>query len=233
MRIGDWDSTMEQEKSFWDAWLQHYVDQGQSPSPFYWEAKAWVIKGILLLHNYVISRHTKILEIGPGAIGTINTFEYGDLYACEPLWDQFVEARPTLGPRYDRLRQDIKLLCYKAEDMPLDSGPFDIILALNSLDHCEDPDLVLDNISVVLKQDGYFFEATTVWPAHEDVDAACLADSHPYLYVGNELNVIIESYGLSLIERPFRSAVLDELWAEMLQFTAGSWPCYLRVWRKT
>lgn len=94
-----------------------------------------------------------ILEIGGGS-GSF--FDYVDKYAL-----RYINIDPSLvfdGELVENRLKTEKYGCIQcsAEDVPLDDSSFDVIIAIDSLDHIPDVDRVLIEVSRLLKPNGYF-----------------------------------------------------------------------------
>lgn len=232
MKIGDWQETMLEEKNFWTGWVDRLIRDGFTSidCEFQWKRDADIILTILECQNVCLTDNTRILEIGGGLIGTIRYFQVGQLFAADALGEFFIEQHKRLGKPWQKVRHDVNYISQKAEDLPLDSGPFDIVLIINSLDHCEDPMEVLRRLAKVTREGGWLFEATSVWSIDSWQNPEVLGRGHPHLFRGDELNQALKSVGFHLVEDPLCGKDVDELWTT--EWTKASWPCYLRIWRR-
>jgi len=231
MKIGNWQETIEAEKAFWARWLDiFYQNEGDKRAGrVQWEFKADIIAESLRCLGAYPTDESRVLEIGGGLIDTMRWLDKGKLYAIDPLWDFFEAHRPRLGVRWQPLRHDVVFITERAEDLPLDSGPFDIALILNALDHCENPTEVMRRISATMKDRGLLYESTTAW-AYGKVDVRTLGQTHPNVFHADELHRMIASFGFGLLEDPFCGKDINEPWTA--EWTEASWPTYLRVWRR-
>lgn len=231
MKVGKWDSTMVEEEKFWKNWIDKRINEKGIDPHTLRTAELAIIERILAALDIEVTDDTKVLEIGTGVFGVIHSCSRGHLYVCDPLWTLYEEARAQLSDKYKALRNDVTLLSLMAEDIPKDSGPFDIVLAINSLDHCKEPSAVVERIAATTREGALFFEATSVWGEGVQ-DPLSYGTQHPHLYIGNQLREVIAPRGFQEIKEPLPGISLYEEWAKVLGYTSDSWPCYLRVWRR-
>lgn len=72
--------------------------------------------------------------------------------ALDPLMDFYKNEIGIL-----KEDENLKLLTNKGESIELDSNSVDIIISTNVLDHCENPDGLISEVSRILKPNGFFF----------------------------------------------------------------------------
>jgi SAM-dependent methyltransferase len=106
-----------------------------------------------------INKNTKILEIGSGPAGALTFLQSDNKYAIDPLEDFFATKEEWVRLRDPRVNYQKG----KGEALPYGNDFFDLIILDNVLDHCEDPVLVLDEISRVLNKDGIVFFRQSIY----------------------------------------------------------------------
>ncbi len=90
-----------------------------------------------------------VMEVGPGPVGFLEACDARIKIGIEPLANAFREHGLLLPDR------DVVYINSCAEKIPLNNNFVDISVTRNSLDHVEDPKLVIDEIWRVLKPNGY------------------------------------------------------------------------------
>jgi SAM-dependent methyltransferase len=85
-----------------------------------------------------------LLEIGGGPIGVIYDMPAKQKYIVEPLTEEYKEYWPC--PYH---------MSALGEDLPFDDEQIDLVLISNALDHCEDPQEVLEEVKRVLRPGGF------------------------------------------------------------------------------
>jgi len=235
MEVGSWEKCLEEEWAFWVSWFVKYRDEGycSHPGPLQWGIGVPIILESIHHLSVPLTPVTKVLEIGGGIVGMTSYFPTGKLYACDPLWHHFEGLRPHLGKAYESVRHDINLLSLKAEDLPLRAGPFDIVIAINSLDHCSNPNRVLERIKATTRSRAVLYEATTVWKQQDKaVNPEQYSHGHPHIYFDDEWNELVTSCAFRPVSKPLLDRNLQEEWRRIHHVTDDSWPCDLRVWRR-
>jgi len=145
METNRWNLAQIYEKNWWNN-----KKEGLSIS-FYKNFADLLIKdldGIL-----EIKQNTYILEIGSGAAGTITYVKSDNKYAIDPL-EYYYSTVPEFTLDRD---QKVNYYSGKGEDLPFDSGMFDLIIIDNVLDHCADPNKVFLEMERVLKPEGILY----------------------------------------------------------------------------
>jgi SAM-dependent methyltransferase len=89
----------------------------------------------------------RILQIGPGGNGEVH-FMAGERYAVDPLASFFKENFPEL------MDPEVRFVDGMGEKLPYEDSYFDVILIINVLDHCSDPDKVMQEIYRCLRGKG-------------------------------------------------------------------------------
>lgn len=230
MKIAEWKDTIEAERNYWvnaiEVWMA--TDGLERARDVYWAYKAEIILESLRCLDALPMDDSRILEIGGGLVDVMRWFEKGSLYAIEPLWLFFEQYRQRLS--WEGLREDVIPFASKAEgDYFQPKALFDIVLILNTLDHCEDPEVVMRRISYMIKPGGLLYESTTVW-GDKKVNINSLAKTHPHLFQGGELRMLIKRNGFEEVGDPYCGGNINEPWTARWQ--EGAWPTYLRVWRR-
>ena len=106
-----------------------------------------------------IGATTTILEIGPGPGGILTHLPAGTRVAVEPLNDLFA-AMPAVQAFRDPA---VVYHPTPAENLPMGPQTVDLVIMDNVLDHCMQPQQVLDEIDRVLRPDGLIFLRQNVY----------------------------------------------------------------------
>ena len=96
-----------------------------------------------------INKNTKTLQIGCGPEDVINHIFVGKRYSIDPLAEFYKNF-------FNFDYKSTNLIEGAGEKIPFKDKFFDIVILINVLDHVHVPDIVLDEISRVLKDNGIF-----------------------------------------------------------------------------
>jgi SAM-dependent methyltransferase len=92
-----------------------------------------------------------VLEVGSGGCGLIFNFGGDHAVGVDPLADHLRQIFPWQGS------SEVPTIQAEGEDLPFDTGAFDIVLSDNVVDHARDPRRILEEIARVLKPGGLFY----------------------------------------------------------------------------
>lgn len=137
-----WNLAQNAEKSFWDNLILKEEEELQ------WKKK---------LIPQINFSDKVILDISCGPRGVIHYInEAKQKIGVDPLMD-FYKEKYVL----DSKAVYIKGVC---ENLPISSGLIDVVFCINVLDHVQSPNLCLEEICRVMKEDGLFVFELNVYP---------------------------------------------------------------------
>lgn len=117
--------------------------------------------------DHLVDNYARTM-MGAGDIADLGFFEnkivldVGSGPACTLCWIPDAKARIGIDPLSERFMElgiashDMIYINAPAEEIPLPSGYVDVVFSINSLDHVEDPSLVMNEINRVLRPGGHF-----------------------------------------------------------------------------
>jgi SAM-dependent methyltransferase len=138
-----WEQCKSLEREWWKRW------RGRSDMSRVREEileRAGRIEKIVQKHRSA-KENLRILQIGPGANGEVH-FMAGERFAIDPLASFFKDSFPEL------MDPAVRFIDGMGEKLPYENSYFDVILIINVLDHCSDPDKVLKEIYRCLRGKG-------------------------------------------------------------------------------
>jgi SAM-dependent methyltransferase len=128
---------------------------GEEPAPTYtgrrWQQARAEVRRVLREAGIADERFFDgkvVVDIGPGPLGFPDACPARVSIGVEPLADLYREHGLLLEG------SDARYLAVGAEDVPLESGSVDVVVARNSLDHVDDPDAVLREARRLLRPGG-------------------------------------------------------------------------------
>lgn len=141
-----WSLAQGYEKSWWEK-------KEESIGTGYFENSANEIR-----HEYnkisPLGADTKILEVGSGAFGVVSFIHESDYrFGIDPLEYYYSTVKEFVAQR----DENVKYATAKGEKIPYEDSFFDIIILDNVLDHCESPQLVINEIKRVSKPNTFIF----------------------------------------------------------------------------
>jgi len=149
-----------------------------------------------------LNKSSYILEIGSGAAGILTFLtESSQRYAIDPL-----ETYYSTVDKFVKMRDEtVKYSADKGEMLPFEDSKFDLLIVDNVLDHCENPEKVINEIKRVLKPDGliYFRQNTYhLWgKAIRAIMEIFLIDKgHPFTFTKTDLRKLFEKFKFSTLQ---------------------------------
>ena len=140
-----------------------------------------------------ITDETVILEIGSGAGGILTYLtESKHRHAIDPL-ENFYASVPKFIEQRDN---SVNYLSAKGENIPFEDKMFDFIIMDNVLDHCDNPNKVMEEVKRVLKNNGtiYFKQNTyNAWgkSVRYLMELFLIDKGHPFTFSKKDLLRII------------------------------------------
>ena len=199
-----WKKAQAYEKSYWDS-LGHNVASGLD---WYDEKSQFLFKKLRVFFPQINEKSFKVIEVGTGPFGVISAFRDYKTYGVEPLEMHFRSKPGVMNHR----GKGVIYLPGMGEKLPFKNNVFDFAILDNMLDHTENPEVVLNEISRVLRIGGIiYFEINLRTMIGEKVrrlmEIGEIDKGHPYSYSKRSLEhllknhfTIIESFHGSFIE---------------------------------
>ncbi len=100
-----------------------------------------------------------VLEIGSGPVCAAQYLEKGQQTYVDPLIDDYRKLFPGVMP------EKATYLAVMAEKIEGPYQSFDMVLCLDTLSDAHNPELVLNRVHEMMKQDGYFIVSIDTWPS--------------------------------------------------------------------
>ena len=224
----EWKDAQFFEKDHWHRFTTNCAEGGERHWLDLWEPDAKLL--VQVAEKLIgLDDNTWILEVGGGAIGHIRWFPKAQLFAIDPLRELFEERLANLDLSGYNVRSDVTYLGGRAEEFEVggeEIPPFELILILNCLDHCDDPGKALDALRPTLSIGGYMFESTTVFSGgHPELDPE-YTKMHPHIFRGDELTNLIYDHGFVMVQEP----LTDEWCGEQGQVFSQDLHLWKRRW---
>lgn len=139
-----WLIAQERERGWWKGYLG---SERQKSMRKILKARALFFENYIKMNKMELKPYVKILEIGGAGEPLVNFFSLGEKYTLDPLAEDYKNLFADLYKHNSLVRG-------KAESLPFLDSRFDIVVILNTLDHCENPNQALLEIWRVLKNNG-------------------------------------------------------------------------------
>lgn len=188
-----WSKAQDYEKDWWNH-QQNTLDL--TIYQYYAEDIQQFLQGILSVND-----DTYILEIGSGPVGILTFLKSSYRYALDPL-----EHYYSTVPAFVEFRDPhVHYHNGKGEQLPFPDAQFDFIIMDNVLDHCENPDQVMKEMTRVLKPNGIVFFRQNVYH-HWGAFVRWLMEffeidrGHPFTFTRASLQQLLKRHNLSVVK---------------------------------
>lgn len=188
-----WRRAQQYEKTWWD------VRKYGINFDFYRNYAA-TLRDFLNGHMHVQDT-TVILEIGSGA-GGIVTFltESSRRYAIDPLEDFYSQVDEFIRQR----DASVRYRQARGENIPFETAEIDLVIMDNVLDHCENPEKVLQEACRVVQQNGLIYckqNTYHMWGrmVRRVMELFVIDPGHPHTFSKRQLGTLIARNGLHIV----------------------------------
>ena len=148
-----------------------------------------------------ITKSTKILEIGSGPAGVLTFLDTDFRFALDPLELMFSKIENCRNIR----DINVSYLVAKSENIPFPTGYFDLVIIDNVLDHCENYEMVLSEISRTIKSGGIVYMRVNffdLWGKliRSFAEFYKIDEGHPHTFTKGLLWRQVEKAGLKVVK---------------------------------
>jgi len=194
-----WQEAQSHEQEFWSSSAAR-IEQGTSGQLDWYDWKAGQLEACLAAAPHPLPRDGKILEIGSGPIGIVNSLTWGERFAIDPLED-FYRQNPSL---IQLRKPGTTYINGPGEQLPFPDRSLSLVVIDNVIDHTYAPALILREIARTLDPAGYLYLAVnvhTAWGAllHEALAVLQIDKRHPYTFTSNSLRRMLTGNGFTIV----------------------------------
>ncbi len=147
-----------------------------------------------------INQSTSILEIGCGPAGISTYIDSNFKHAIDPLNDFFESIESFQKQRDTRT----KYLKAKGENLPYEQETFDLVIMDNVLDHCEDPQKVMNETFRVMKMGSVLYfqqNVYTLWgkALRLGMEKFEIDKGHPFTFTKKDISLLLDRAGFEVL----------------------------------
>lgn len=194
-----WQEAQSHEQEFWSSSAAR-IAQGTSGQLDWYDWKAGCLEACLAAAAIPLPRDGKILEIGSGPIGIVNSLTWGERFAIDPLED-FYRQNPSL---IQLRKPGTTYINGPGEELPFADRSLALVIIDNVIDHTYAPERILREISRTLHPSGALYLAVnvhTAWGAllHEALALLQIDKRHPYTFTSRTLRRMLARHGFPIV----------------------------------
>lgn len=211
-----WKKAQEYEQGFWQGVAERAAAGSYEQIAFYeWRAQDLMRRLADVGLGGFLNEDSRILELGSGPVGVVGFLPGQEKVAVDPLNTYY-----SSDERLTELRKPgVDYVAAGGEDVPLDSGQYDLVIMENCIDHTQDPDAIMREIHRLLRDEGVLYLTVNgrsrpgYW-MHRLLAKLALDPGHPHTYTRARFRKMIESFGFDIVA--FEAASWKNAWVEDL-----------------
>lgn len=185
-----WLKAQKYEEDYWRS-----VGSGVISGADWYQKKSRQLVDKLLKFKSQKLENIMVLEIGTGPVGVISFFDQFKCVSVDPL-ETYFSVKPEILKSRNR---NVHYLPGKGENLSFKNHVFDIVVLDNMLDHCENPELVLHEVSRVLRNKGLVYFEINVRTALGErvrklIELFELDQGHPYSFSKKSISFLLREH---------------------------------------
>lgn len=192
-----WQAAQDYESMFWKG-AAHRIDAGHTEKLHWYRWRAeQLMQRLNRLHlQRLTSGQAKIIEVGSGPVGLCTFFPGAERTAIDPLMDTY-----SRYPEFTKIRApDVEYLQAMGEQLPCPTAHYDLAIIENCIDHTQDINGVMRELSRVLKPNGVLYLTVNSrcrpgYFIHRFLSRTRIDRGHPHTFTPNRTIDLIRRSG--------------------------------------
>lgn len=196
-----WSHAQEYERAYWQQQADAIARGAAAQLDWYrWRAARLEERLRDLGLARLTEGHAKVVEIGSGPVGVAGFFPAEERVAVDPLADRYAEL-----PGLTRLRSPVvEYRAGRGEALPCATQAYDLALIENCIDHVQDIDAVMSEVTRVLKPEGVLYltvNCRTPWGylVHRVLSRLMVDRGHPHTFTATRARRLVARNGYQLL----------------------------------
>ncbi|MDP8205865.1 MAG: methyltransferase domain-containing protein [Candidatus Electryonea clarkiae] len=147
-----------------------------------------------------INENTRTLEVGSGPAGIITHLPGNLRCAIDPL-ESYFAGIPLFRESRD---ENVEYFTAQGESLPFDKDTFNLVIMDNVLDHCQNPEKVMNEVIRVMRTNGILYLRQHVFSAwgiqlRKTIERFEIDQGHPYSFKKSTLKDLFAASNLKTI----------------------------------
>jgi ubiquinone/menaquinone biosynthesis C-methylase UbiE len=197
-----WKQAQSYEKSFWSKAAAHFEREAVDGLSWY----SWRADNLRRLLTKAFpdsvpeAVHGTVVEVGSGPVGLVSNFDAKERCAIDPLCDYYSSKAALTKHR----NPDVIYKAGKGEELPFENSSCDMLVIENVIDHVQDADAVMSEISRVLKDNAVLYLTVNLHPnwgafLHNILSVLRIDKGHPYTFNLKKIRAFLASHGYKML----------------------------------
>jgi SAM-dependent methyltransferase len=217
--VDRWQAAQKYEQGYWQSLAGRIADGSVAQLEWYdWRANELAKRLRRLGLGTFADGSARVIEVGCGPIGVVSYYPARERLAIDPL-EEFYGANPVLSalrnPAVDYRRG-------MGEDLPAETGQYDLAIMENCIDHVQDMDAVMQELKRVLKPNGILYLTVNAripigFVVHRALSRLRIDAGHPHTFTKGRVRSFVARNGFDLVDfdsETFLSALKGDITAK-------------------
>ena len=208
-KVNRWRTAQQYEQSYWEGIAAQISHGAASQLDWYrWRADQLMLKLRNLGVDILEAGNAAVVEVGSGPIGVVPFLRAAERVAVDPLEPFYSRSSVLTTLRTDGVQYRAGL----GDQLPCESGRYDLAIIENCIDHVQNPNAVLDELARVLKPQGILYltvNCRSPWGylVHRVLSRMRLDPGHPHTFTPERASTFVENHGFRILKREVASYV--------------------------
>ena len=196
-----WSHAQAYERGYWERQADAITHGAASQLDWYrWRAAQLVARLEALGLRRLTDGSARVVEVGSGPVGVAAYFPAAERVAVDPLAARYAEM-----PGLTALRSpEVQYLEGKGEALPCPDARYDLAMIENCIDHVQDIEDVMRELTRVLKPDGVLYltvNCRTAWGyrMHRALSRLQIDRGHPHTFTPERARALMSRDGWELL----------------------------------
>ena len=202
-----WAAAQSYERRYWESRARQIESGASAQLGWYkWRAEQLQLRLRRTGREDLCSGDARVIEVGSGPVGLATFFPASRAVLVDPL-HEFYGSSPVLSQMRNPCAEYVT---GRGEELPVESGGFDLVIIENCIDHVQNMHGVLRELVRVLAPDGLLYltvncrSATGYW-VHRALSRLKIDAGHPYTFTPGRLARLLGHYGFTIGDAEYGS----------------------------
>lgn len=200
--LGRWRTAQRYEQGYWAKQAEQIAAGATSQLDWYqWRSDQLTQRLVRCDFGALANGGAHVLEVGGGPVGVASYFPSNRAVLVDPL-ESFYGSNEVLR----KLRNPrAEYVSGRGESLPVETGEFDLAIIENCIDHVQDAEGVMRELSRALRPDGVLYltvncRSKTGYVVHRTLSSLRLDPGHPHTFTPPRVAAMLRHHGFDPVD---------------------------------